>query len=390
MPGLDVEKVRSEIPALSQSIYMNTGGTGPMPRAVIQEIEDTYRAALEQGPDVPTVRGPIHEKFERTRELAARAFGVTPEEIALVRSVSEGLSIVAYGMEWQPGDEVIVTEEEHPSGIMVWLNLARQRGIQVRKLPLIADKARLLACLESMLTGRTRLLALSHVTTDTGFRLPAADICRLAHSRGIPVAFDAAQSAGQFPVDLREMGCEFYACTGHKWLLGGWGTGILYVKRDWVHRLRVTWTGAGAGAWDRETDALRFLETAHRFEFGGRHEPLYNAMGRGIEFVDSVGLANVESRVRQLTDRLKGAIADIPGATLRSPEAPEFSTGIVTFSVRGLSGTDLNRQMWERWRILGRPALKQTAMRLSVAFFTSDEEIDTAVSAIGTLASENR
>lgn len=389
-PVLDIDKIRGQIPALGKSIYMNTGGSGPMPRSVIDVIKDTYETAGTQGPDIPTVRGPIRERFEETRKTVARFFGVTPEEVALLRSVSEGLSTVAYGMEWSAGDEVIVTDEEHPSGIMIWLSLADRKGIKVKKLPLVNDKTELLAGLDRLITDRTRLLCLSHVTTETGTRLPAAEICSMAHDRGIPVAYDAAQSAGQFPIDLAEIDCDFYACTGHKWLLGGWGTGIFYVKREWVDRLNVSWTGSQAGTWDRDTDELQFADTAHRFEFGGRHDPLYNAMGKAVEFVDATGLNEIEARVRVLTDRLKAGIAETSGVTLRSPESPEFSTGIVTFSVNGLTGDDLNAQMWERWRVLGRAALKHSAMRLSTAFFTSDQEIDTVISAMGTLANENR
>ncbi|MCH8185930.1 MAG: aminotransferase class V-fold PLP-dependent enzyme [Chloroflexi bacterium] len=387
---LDIDQIRRQIPALDKSIYMNTGGSGPMPRSAIDVIRDTYETAGTQGPDIPTVRGPIREQFEETRKTVARFFGVTPEEIALLRSVSEGLSTVAYGMDWSPGDEVIVTDEEHPSGIMIWLSLAEQKGIKVKKLRLVNDKTELLAGLDRLITGRTRLLCLSHVTTDTGTRLPAAEICSMAHDRGVPVAYDAAQSAGQFPIDLAAIDCDFYACTGHKWLLGGWGTGIFYVKREWVERLNISWTGSQAGTWDRDTDELQFADTAHRFEFGGRHDPLYNAMGNAIEFLDSTGLSEIEARVRVLTDRLKAGIAETSGVALRSPESPEFSTGIVTFSVNGLTGDDLNSQMWERWRVLGRAALKHSAMRLSTAFFTSDQEIDTVISAMGTLANENR
>ena len=387
---IDVERIRAEFGALDDCIYLNTGGTGPLPNSVVDEITGAYRTMAEHGPDVPDVRGPIHERYERTRQTIASFLGVEPGEIAFIRSISEGLSIVAYGMDWEPGDEVIVTDEENQSGVIIWLSLAEKAGIKVRKLPLVADRQELLSRLEGMLTDRTRLLSFSDVTTDTGTRLPAAEICRLAHRHGIPVVYDAAQSVGQYPVDLREIDCDFYVCTGHKWLLSGWGVGMLYVRKDWVSKLKVSWTGAHAAVWDKDSDTLDFADTAQRFEFGGRHEPLYNGLGRGIEFVDSVGLQNVRERVTGLTDQLKAAVADVPGATLRSPEDPSFSTGIVTFSVDGLAGEELNRQMWERWRVLGRPALRETAMRLSVAFFNTEREIQTVISAIGALASENR
>ena len=388
---LDLNRIRSDFPALDESIYMNTGGTGPLSRQMVDFVTGHYRAAMEAGPDIPSVKGPINEEFERARGTVAEHFGVTPEEIALLRSVSEGLSTVAYGMDWNAGDEVIVTDEEHPTGIMVWLNLAAERGIRIRKMSLPEDREEMLAGLDALINERTKLVCISHVTTDTGTRLPAKEICDLAHERGVPVAMDSAQSAGQFAVDLRDMDVDFYAGTGHKWLLGGWGTGYFYVKRDWVERLKVSWTGSQAGTLDRSTmEELQFLDTAHRFEFGGRHTVLYGAMGKAIEYLDGVGMDSIEARSTQLADRLKAGIAEIPGAVLRSPESHGFSTGIVTFSVDGLNGDEVNSQMLERWKVLGRPALQQSAMRLCCAFFTEDREIDTILEAISTLANESR
>ena len=352
---IDVERIRAEFGALDDCIYLNTGGTGPLPNSVVDEITGAYRTMAEH---VPDVRRPIHERYERTRQTIASFLGVEPGEIAFIRSISEGPSIVAYGMDWEPGDEVIVTDEENQSGVIIWLSLAEKAGIKVRKLTLVADRQELLS--------------------------------RLVHCYEIPMVYDAAQSVGQYPIDLCEIDCDFYVCTGHKWLLSGWGVGMLYVRKDWVSKLKVPWTGALAAIWDKDSDTLDFADTAQRFEFGGRHEPLYNALGRGVEFLDSVGLGNVRERVTGLTDQLKAAVAEVPGATLRNPEDPSFSTGIVTFSVDGLAGEELNRQMWERWRVLGRPALRETAMRLSVAFFNTEREMETVISAIGALGSENR
>ena len=388
---LDLNRIRSDFPALGESIYMNTGGTGPLSRQMVDFVASQYRAGMELGPDTPSVKDAINEEFERARGTVARHFGVTPNEIALLRSISEGLSTVAYGMDWNAGDEVIVTDEEHPTGIMVWLNLAAERGIRIRKMPLPEDREEMLAGLDALINERTRLVCISHVTTDTGTRLPAREICDLAHDRGVPVAMDAAQSTGQFPIDLRDMDVDFYAGTGHKWLLGGWGTGYFYIRRDWIERLKVSWTGSQAGTLDRTTmEDLQFLDSAHRFEFGGRHTVLYGAMGKAIEYLDDIGIDTIEARSMQLADRLKAGISEIPGAVLRSPESHEFSTGIVTLSVDGMSGDDLNSQMLERWNILGRPALQQSAMRLCCAFFTEDREVDTIIEAISTLANESR
>ncbi len=386
MPLPDIESIRREIPALNGRIYMNTGSHGPLPRSVVAEVSGDYHAALDDGVEDPAIRERTRTKFEGCRRTVADFFGANTEEIALIRAVSEGLSIVAFGMDWTAGDEVIVTEQEHCSGISIWLNLAQRLGITVRKLALSEDPDEMLSGLDALISERTRLVSVSHVTMDTGHRLPAARVSQLAHDRGVPVAFDGVQAAGQFPIDLREIDADFYAFGGYKWLLGGWGASSLYVKREWVEQLNVSWTGVFAGVWDRRSDELRFPNTARKFEFGGRTYPAYSGMAKGIEFVSSFGTANVEDRVRELTGRLKAAIAEIPGATLRSPGRQETSTGIVTFSVNGLSGEELNRRMWDEWRVLGRPALTQEAMRLSVAFFNDEEEIETVARAIATLA----
>lgn len=390
MRKFDIHHIRNEIPALSRSIYMNTGGTGPLPRAVTSEISSTYVAAEQQGPDVPDVRDHIQQQYQLTRKIAASFLGVDHRAIAFVRCISEGLNIVASGMNWQSGDEVIVTSEEHPSGILLWLNLANRMGIQIKKLSLASDLDNLLDRLDSMISKNTRLLSLSHVTTDTGIRLPAAEICKLAHQRGIPVMFDGAQSVGQFPINLEDMDCDFYVSTGHKWLLGGWGTGVLYIREDWINRLNVAWTGAYAGTWDTVNDTLDFHEDARRFEFGGRHHALYNAMGKGIDFVNAVGTDVIENRVMMLTERIKSAILEISGAELLSPESRFFSTGILTFSIHNLTGTELDNLMWTRWKIRGRPSLNQTAMRVCTAFFNTIEEVDKVISAIEILSNENK
>ena len=386
MTQADVLRYRDEIPALHKSTYLNTGGYGPMPRSVTKAVTDHYEAVMEVGADTPEMRERTSASYEHCRRTVAEFLGVDSQEIALTRAVSEGLSAVAYGMDWRAGDEVIVTEQEHPSGIYVWLNLAKKYGIKIKKLPLLEDNEKMLECLDSLITDRTKLLAPSHVTTDTGQLLPAADICRVAHDKGVPVAFDGVQAAGQFPMDLREIGADFYSWGANKWCLGGPGVSALYVKQDWIDRLNVSWTGSGTGEWDRDTDELTFHDSAQRFEFGGRPYPVYSGMAKGIEFVSSFGLGEVRSRVQVLTAQLKAAIAEIPGVSLRSPEDPDISTGLVTFSAAGLEGDDLNRRMWKGWRILGRPALRQSAMRVSAAFFTTEEEIALVVDALSTLA----
>ena len=386
----NIEKVRAEIPALKNSIYMNTGGTGPLPKTVLGEINDTFQKIGEGGPDVKPIRDPIKSKLEDTRDIIAHLLNASSDEITFTRSISEGLSIVAYGLDWEAGDEVIVTGEEHPSSILIWLSLAKRYGIKVRKLQLQKSKEAYLRSLENLINDKTKLISLSHVTTDTGTRLPAKEICRFARSRNVIVGFDGAQSIGQFEVNLKDMGCDFYAGTGHKWVLGGWGVGMLYIKKELFETVKVSWTGNPAASWDKNTDEIQFQNSARRYEFGGRHVPLYNAMGKGIEFVTSLGISVIESRVTDLKQQLINNIIEIPSVKIKSPISNDISTGMVTFSIDGISGSDLNKALWNRFEIMGREALSDTSMRICIAFFNSESEISEITSAIETIAQETR
>jgi len=386
----NIEKIREEIPALNNSIYMNTGGTGPLPKTVLTEINDTFRKIGEGGPDVKAIRDPIKSRLEQTRDIIANLLNASSDEISFTRSISEGLSIVAYGLDWKKGDEVIVTDEEHPSSILIWLSLAKRYGIKVRKLQLQRSNEQYLRSLENLINDKTKLISLSHVTTDTGTRLPAKEICELAHKKNVLVGFDGAQSIGQFEVDLKDMDCDFYAGTGHKWVLGGWGVGMFFIKKELIEEVEVSWTGNPAASWDKDTDQIQFQNSARRYEFGGRHVPLYNAMGRGIEFVTSLGLSEIESRVGALKKQLINNISEIPSVKIRGPLTGDMSTGMVTFSIDGISGSDLNQALWDRFDIMGREALRDTSMRLCIAFFNSESEIEAVTSAIETIARETR
>ena len=196
---------------------MNTGGTGPLSRQMVDSITGQYRAAMEGGPDIPSIKGPISEEFEKARGTVADFFGVTPEEIAMLRSISEGLSTVAYGMDWNPGDEVIVTEEEHPTGIMVWLNLEKERGIKIRRMPLpggIEPHTHIGIPVPEKWAGRPEV-----------FTQPPAASMRAAAFGGVTTLLDFAGTLPVTPDDpvspdpiMRQMESRRQAFSGHSYI----------------------------------------------------------------------------------------------------------------------------------------------------------------------------
>ncbi len=384
---MDITAIRRGIPALNRTVYLNTGTYGPLPAAVADEIIRWYSLIEAEGSYAFPVTEALYAAYEKTREKVAALLGAEPDEIALTRNVSDGINIVAHGLGWRPGDEVIISDQEHESGRLAWYNLARQVGLTVRVLPLVNDGEAILARLEELISPRTRLIFLSHVSCLTGLRLPVAAICHLAQGRGMPVMFDGAHAVGQFPVNVQALGCDFYASCGHKWLLGPQGTGFLYVRRERLSEVDVSWAGWGSRSEENEFEEnWEWQEGTRRFEFGTRHWALYAALGTAIEAIQALGPAAIEAHVRELTAPLKRSLEAMPGVTLLTPHDPRLSAGLVAFQTKGFATAELGRQLWEERRILTSHDPQRSWLRLSVAFFTLREELDMVVEVLQGLA----
>lgn len=374
---IDVHRLRAAIPALAHSIYLNTGTFGPLPTVAADEIRRVYSEVERQGAFSPAIFWQLElEGFEALRKQVAALLGADPAEIALTRNVTDGINIVLHGLDWRAGDQVIVTDHEHPSGTVPWLALAERAGVQLRWLELVDDAEEIVARFERLLTPRTRLAQLSHVSCLTGLRLPIERLCRLARQASVLTLVDGAHAEGQFAVDVRALDCDFYAACGHKWLLGPQGVGMLYLRREHIERLRPIWLGWDVNQpFDRATRSYRLQDTAARFEQSTRPWPLYLALGKAIEFVKGVGLEAIEARVQRLRRDFSEQLRTLPGLTVLSPRDPTLGTGLVTARVAGWPCETLQQRLWEQQRIITNVIREFDALRFSLAFFTAEEEL---------------
>ena len=379
---MTIAEIRAGIPALSRYIHLNPAGVAPTPAVLTEEIVRLYELIGEHGYIVRSVVDEITAAKERTRAGLASLLGVAAKEIAFTRSVSEGVSIIANGLALSSGDEVIITDLENPACLLPWLNLARRKGIRVRKLR-PAEGGNTLSRFESLLSDRTRMVAVSHTTSSPGIRLPVRDICRIAANRGVPVLLDGAQAAGCLDFDLTDIGCDFYVATAYKWMMGPRGTAFLYVRSERTAEIEVTWTGTLCTQnIDRERDEFELYDSARRFEFGSRHLPLYAAWQKSLQFLEQAGAAEIEKRTLALAHRLKTSLNEMPGVQVVTPLAAETSAGIVVFSVEGTQGPDAVRRLFDNHRIVCASPDGAKLIRFSTGFYLTEEEIDTAVQAV--------
>jgi len=367
---MDPAELRASIPALERCTYCNTGASGPSPRNVVgAATEFLERHAFE----APASEGPYTVAFDAlaaAREVAASHLGARPADVAFTRSTADGINLITQSIDWQPGDVVVRTDLEHPAGTLPWDRLIDTHDIEVRVLE--TEGGRLsLAELKAAVTD-ARLVLLSSLTWTHGTQLPVADVVDIAHDTGAQVLVDAVQSVGQHPVDVTEWGADFVATAGHKWLLGVWGSGMLYADPAALGRLRQTRIGYRSVE-DMDAAEYAYHEGARRFEVGTTSPAPYVALAEAIETVESVGLDTVERRVEGLTGRLKDGLGD----RLLSPEG--YESGLVTFTDDDPEATV---ERLAQQGLIVRSLPQPEAIRASIHAFNTAEEIDQLLDAV--------
>ena len=384
-------RIRDDFPMLAQWTHFNCGGMAPLSTSVGAELLRVPRAVIAEGPARLLARDDAFLGVETARASLARFIGADADEIAFTTRFSTAVNIVVEGLPWIAGDEVIVTDEEHPALLIPLMNVVRRRGLKVSRLPVSHSADEMLERFRAVLTKRTKLLAVSHVTTDSGTRLPIAEMTRLAHEGGSFVLIDGAHSAGQFAFDLHELGCDFYAMVGYKWLLGAYPSAALYIHHDVLDQVEVTWCGSNVTLTSSVTmgvDDLNWIPGARRFEYGGRPASYDTAMAAGLAYVERLGIESIERHALDLTAYLHAGLARVPGSRIHSPIDPDEATGIATISLSNMNGIDLSTALRERWKMIQRPALQGTSVRISLAAFTETTDVDRLVNSLITLATE--
>lgn len=361
--------------------YFNTGGLGPATGPVLELYEKTARHLQEKSETG-------HALLEPARATLARFLGAAPEEIAFVRNATEGNGIVAGGLTLAAGDEVIFESHAHPGGSFPWLNLRKLRGVVVKMFePDAKDAAGNVARIEALITPRTRVVQVSHVTAPTGIVMPVAAIGQVCRQRGIWFHIDGAQSAGMIPVALRDLGCDSYATSGHKWLGGPHETGVLFVRRERLDEVQPVLVGAYASDLTDLATEFRYVPTAVRYEYGTRNAAAITALAVAAATQETIGRERIAARGRALAGRVRAGLAAIPDLEILTPRSPEASASILTFRTPRMPYDTLFGHLLTDYQLRCRPVSEEklNALRVSTHLCNSPDECDRLVTAVATV-----
>ena len=376
-----IQRIRQEMPAAASRLYFNTGTFGPLPNCVIKTMQERLLFEYENGRLGAEAFEAITTIYHTARSAAARLLNAEVDEITLTDNTGEGMNIISHGINWQQGDEVITTNHEHISALAPLYQIRDRYGVVIRVADLgpLAERS-VLKAIADLITPRTRLIALSHVTWTTGAVLNISEVGHMAREAGVPVLIDGAQSAGAIPVDVKDLGIDFYAIPMQKWLCGPDGTGALYVRREALSYVTSTYVGYWSIKHEEGVE-WELADSAQRFGLGGRQSAAVAGQAAVLKWLEeTVGYEWLFARISSLSAYAYAALKSVPGLTLLTPEAG--ASGLVSFTLEGRDEAEVVNALREKHNIYIRSISSMKSLRVSTGFYNTEEEIAALVQAL--------
>lgn len=352
-------------------VNLNVGTVGSSPRPVLKAIFDGFETTeqmTQAGSDDYPIWG--YGSWDEYRKPFADFMGARVDQMAILRNCTEANSYVANGFDMKPGDEVLISDEEHGSGEMPWMLRQRRYGVVVKKFAMPRpprDAAEILNRINDAITPRTKMIFVSHISTVTGVVLPAKEIAALARSKGIVSAFDGAHAPGMMRVDLNDIGCDLYTGSMHKWLFATKGTGFLFLRDESV--MDRVWNTIATGGYDDPTrKADRYMQ------IGSSCIPTLMGLNAAIALANSIGIDRIEARNRMLADYIQGEMVKRGAESWTSPD-PALRCAIATVNVPPVKRMELQEWLWTNHKVRIRGG-DPSKLRLATPYFLSKADID--------------
>lgn len=375
---------RKQLPVTDEVAYFQTGTYGPTLSSVLRAVRESMEYEATHGPARPATRSVMMEKEESARGNLAKLLNVNPDELGLGMNTTRSMQRVLRSVNWQQEDEFVTTSLEHVSTADASRGLEQERGVKVKVVEGDESDAAFLESLDGAITEKTKMLLISHVASPNGRIMPVKEATVIAHKKGVPVLVDAAQSIGQFPVDVPSLGCDYLIGSGPKWLLGPTGSGYVWVSPDQIDTFRPYFT-PDIGAWSKPGSEAAKPTAPTRTELGTYNHALVIGLGEAARTMLSVGQDVIRDHVSVLSKTLRDAMLDTPGVNVLTPLEPGKSAGVTTLSFDGygeqelqglVSWLDKERDILVKGQWLTAPLIPDhIGMRISVAGFNTPEEI---------------
>jgi isopenicillin-N epimerase len=372
-------QIKAQFPVRPGLIMMNAANLCPSPYPVIDTVNALTRTIDEDASFQSRSRfGPLHQD---ARAQIAAHIGALETEIAITRNTSESNNTVVNGIDLEPGDEVVLWDQNHPTNRLSWEVRAERLGFTIVEISTPENpttKQELVDLFAAVTNSRTKVISFSHVSNVNGIQMPAREICSFARGRGILTHLDGAQSFGALALDMHEIGCDFFSGSSHKWFLGPKEAGLLYVRTERIEQLWATHVGVGYG---------RALQNgAQKFDnLGQRDDACVAAMGTAADLHASISPIEVEARIKALVAALReGISSNVPGVRFTGPEDPGLRGGVLVVVPPHERGGEMFNQLYQEHNIAVAP--RGTGVRLSPHVYNTMEDVERVVRAVEQLS----
>lgn len=383
-----IERIRKELPAVDSCVYLNTGTNGPLCRATAEIMREEAEKEYREGRYLPFI-SQLYEDMDTVRTMIGDFIGADHDEVALTHSATEGINLVLWGMNWQPGDEIITTNREHVASLAPISLVAARFGLDVKYVEVEYgedyDEERFIELFRRSITRRSRLFVVSHVSFSTGMCYPLKRLAEICHDNEMGILVDGAQGAGATELDVRDFGVDYYAMAGRKWLLGPEGIAALYIARERISQVRPTFISPSSvqhrHVLDIASPYVIPAPYAARYQTATAiNRPILLGFREALKFLrDDVGTKWLLERISASVSRLRKRLEEVPEIRVVTPAGNEGA--FLHILVEGWKPGELCRILNER-KYMIRPVPEQhlpAPIRISVGFYNTVEEIDGVV-----------
>jgi selenocysteine lyase/cysteine desulfurase len=377
--------IRLQFPLTTTKTYFNNGTMGPSPYPVIEAVSQKMMLVDSTGE---------YGGWEDSRKLLAKFVNADEDEISLTHNVTEGINIIAQGLNLKQGDEILITNHEHVGGALPWLNKAKMLDLPVNYFELGKTADETIANLQKKITKKTKVIAVPHIVCTIGQIQPIKEIVALAKKQNIEVFVDGAHGAGMLNLNLHELGCDYYATCCHKWLCGPKGTAFLYIKKEAQNKIQPLFVGAGSdNGWNivepPKPELKGYATTAHRYDYGTQNAALWAGVNAAIKFFDSITMKVVEARVKYLGKLLQQEIINLKSDNIQIITSTEDqSRGAVNaFKLKNMDYTAFQTEAGNSgYRVRVVPENGVNCIRISTHIYNSPDEINKFVKFVDEMA----